>query len=62
MARGVNNDDVAISNDTYEIMGRDVSLLLGDHHQEGNSGWLSTAVFTYTFCILDQFLYCIFET
>jgi hypothetical protein len=62
MARGVNNDDVAISNDTYEIMGRDVSLLLGDHDREGNSSWLSTAVFTYTFYILDQFLYCIFET
>ena len=62
MARGVDSDEIAISNETYEIMGQEVSSLLGDQDPEGNSGWISTAVITYSFCILDQFLYCIFET
>jgi hypothetical protein len=62
MARGVDSDEIAISNETYEIMGQEVSSLLGDQDPEGNSGWISIAVITYSFCILDQFLYCIFET
>ena len=62
MARGVDSDEIAISNETYEIMGQEVSSLLGDQDPEGNSGWISTTLITYSFCILDQFLYCIFET
>jgi hypothetical protein len=62
MASGVDSNEVAISTKTYEIMGRDVSSLLGDQAQEESSRWISTAVITYSFCILDPFLYCIFET
>ena len=61
MARGVDRDEVAISTETYEIMGREVSSLLGDQDLEGSYGWISTAVITYLFCILDLFLHCIFE-
>jgi hypothetical protein len=39
----------------------DEQLLLGQD-PEGSYGWISTAVITYSFCILDPFLYCIFET
>jgi hypothetical protein len=62
VASGVDSNEVAISAKTYEIMGRDVSSLLGDQAQEESSRWISTAVITYSFCILDPFLYCIFET
>ena len=62
MARGVDSDKVAISTETYKIMDREVSSLLGDQDPEGSSGWISTMVITYSFCILDSFLYCIFET
>jgi hypothetical protein len=62
MASGVDSNEVAISIKTYEIMGRDVSSLLGDQVQEESSRWISTVVITYLFCILDQFLYYIFET
>ena len=62
MASGVDSNEVAISTKTYEIMGRDVLSLLGDQAQEESSRWISTAVITYSFCILDPFLYCIFET
>jgi hypothetical protein len=62
MASGVDSNEVAILTKTYEIIGRDVSSLLGDQAQEESSRWISTAVITYSFCILDPFLYCIFET
>jgi hypothetical protein len=62
MARGVDSDEAAISTETYEIMDREVSSLLDDQDPEGSSRWISTAVITYSFCILDPFLYCIFET
>jgi hypothetical protein len=62
MARGVDRDKVAISTETYEIMGRKVSSLLGDQDQEGSFDWVSTLVITYSFCILNPFLYFIFET
>jgi hypothetical protein len=62
MASGVERDEVAISTETYDIMGREVSSLLGDQEPDGSSRWISTAVITYSFCILDPFLYCIFET
>ncbi len=62
MARRVDSDEVAISVKTYEIMGRKVSFLLGDQDPEGSSRWISIAVIIYSFCILDSFLYCIFET
>ena len=39
MARGVDRDEVAISTETYEIMGREVSSLLGDQDLEGSYGW-----------------------
>jgi hypothetical protein len=61
-ASGVDSNEVAISTKTYEIMGRDISFVLGDQAQEESSRWISTAVITYSFCILDLFLYCIFET
>uniref|UniRef100_A0A2N9FPX2 Aminotransferase-like plant mobile domain-containing protein n=1 Tax=Fagus sylvatica TaxID=28930 RepID=A0A2N9FPX2_FAGSY len=41
---GVDSNEVAISTKTYEIMGRDVSSLLGDQAQEESSRWISTAV------------------
>jgi hypothetical protein len=62
MASGVDSNEVAISTKTYEIMGRDVSSLLSDQAQEESSRWISTAAITYSFCILDPLLYCIFET
>ena len=62
MANGVDSNEVAFSTETYEITGRDVSSLLGDQAQDDSSRWISTAVITYSFCILDPFLYCIFET
>ena len=62
MARRVDSDEVAISVKTYEIMGRKVSFLLDDQDPECSSRWISIAVITYSFCILDPFLYCIFET
>jgi hypothetical protein len=62
MASGVDSNEIAISTKTYEIMGRDVSSLLGDQAWEESSRWISTAVITYSFCILDPFLYYIFET
>jgi hypothetical protein len=62
MASGVDSNEVAFSTETYEITGRDVSSLLGDQAQEESSRWISTAVITSSFCILDPFLYCIFET
>ena len=62
MANGVDSNEVTISTKTYEIMGRDVSSLLGNQAQEESSRWISTAVITYSFCFLDPFLYCIFET
>uniref|UniRef100_A0A2N9I4U0 Aminotransferase-like plant mobile domain-containing protein n=1 Tax=Fagus sylvatica TaxID=28930 RepID=A0A2N9I4U0_FAGSY len=40
---GVDSIEVAISTETYEITGRDVSSLLGDQAQEESSRWISTA-------------------
>uniref|UniRef100_A0A2N9I4P2 Aminotransferase-like plant mobile domain-containing protein n=1 Tax=Fagus sylvatica TaxID=28930 RepID=A0A2N9I4P2_FAGSY len=40
---GVDSNEVAISTETYEITGRDVSSLLGDQAQEESSRWISTA-------------------
>ena len=37
MVSGVDSNEVAISTKTYEIMGRDVSSLLGDLAQEESS-------------------------
>jgi hypothetical protein len=51
----VDSNEVAISTETYEITGRDVSSLLGDQAQDDSSRWISTAVITYSFCILDPF-------
>ena len=62
MARGVDSDEVANSTETYEIICREVSSLLGDQDPKDNSRWISTAVITYSFCILDPFFYYIFET
>ena len=50
---GVDSNEIAISTETYEITGRDVSSLLGDQAQDESSRWISTAVITYSFCILD---------
>jgi hypothetical protein len=61
-ASGVDSNEVAFPTETYEITGRDVSSLLGDQAQEESSRWISTAVIISSFCILDLFLYCIFET
>ena len=62
MASEVDSNEITFSTETYEITGRDVSSLLGDQAQEESSRWISTAVITSSFCILDSFLYCIFET
>jgi hypothetical protein len=62
MASGVDSNEVAFLTERYEIMGRKVSSLLGDQELDGSSRWISTAVITYSFCILDPFIYCIFET
>ena len=62
MVSGVDSNEVAISTKTYEIMGRDVSSLLGDLAQEESSRWISITVITYSFYVSDPFLYCIFET
>jgi hypothetical protein len=62
MASGVDSNEVAISTKTYEITGQDVSSLLGDQAQEESSRWISIAVITSSFCILDPFIYYIFET
>jgi hypothetical protein len=51
----VDSNEVAISIETYEITGRDVSSLLGDQAQDDSSRWISTAVIIYSFCILDPF-------
>ena len=51
----VDSNEVAISTETYEITGRDVSSLLSDQAQDESSRWISTAVITYSFCILDHF-------
>uniref|UniRef100_A0A2N9G5M8 Aminotransferase-like plant mobile domain-containing protein n=1 Tax=Fagus sylvatica TaxID=28930 RepID=A0A2N9G5M8_FAGSY len=40
----VDSNEVAISTETYEITGRDVSSLLGDQAQDDSSRWISTAV------------------
>uniref|UniRef100_A0A2N9I9S9 Aminotransferase-like plant mobile domain-containing protein n=1 Tax=Fagus sylvatica TaxID=28930 RepID=A0A2N9I9S9_FAGSY len=40
----VDSNEVAISTETYEITGRDVSSLLGDQAQDDGSRWISTAV------------------
>ena len=50
----VDNNEVVISTETYEVMGREVSSLLGDQTQDDGSRWISTAVITYSFCILDH--------
>ena len=52
---GVDSNEIAISTETYEITGRDVSSLLGDQAQDESSRWISTAVITYSFYILDPF-------
>uniref|UniRef100_A0A2N9F670 Uncharacterized protein n=1 Tax=Fagus sylvatica TaxID=28930 RepID=A0A2N9F670_FAGSY len=44
---GVDSNEVAISTETYEITGRDVSSLLGDQAQEESSRWISTTVVDY---------------
>ena len=62
MASGVDSNEVAILTKTYEIMGRDMSSLLGDQAQKESSRWISIAVITSSFCILDPFLYCILKT
>jgi hypothetical protein len=49
------SNEVAISTKTYEITGQEVSSLLGDQAQDDGSRWISTAVITYSFCILDPF-------
>uniref|UniRef100_A0A2N9EU73 Aminotransferase-like plant mobile domain-containing protein n=1 Tax=Fagus sylvatica TaxID=28930 RepID=A0A2N9EU73_FAGSY len=41
---GVDSNEIAISTKTYEIMGRDVSSLLGDQAWEESSRWISTAL------------------
>ena len=51
----VDSNEVAISTETYELTGREVSSLLGDQAQDDSSRWISTAVITYSFCILDPF-------
>uniref|UniRef100_A0A2N9HD47 Uncharacterized protein n=1 Tax=Fagus sylvatica TaxID=28930 RepID=A0A2N9HD47_FAGSY len=40
---GVDSNEVAFSTETYEIMGREVSSLLGDQEPDGSSRWISTA-------------------
>jgi hypothetical protein len=49
----VDSNEVAISTETYKLMGREVSSLLGDEAQNNGSRWISIAVITYSFCILD---------
>jgi hypothetical protein len=49
----VDSNEVTISTETYELMGQEVSSLLGDEPQDDGSRWISTAVITYSFCILD---------
>jgi hypothetical protein len=43
----VDSNEVAISTETYEITGREVSSLLGDQAQDDGSRWISIAVITY---------------
>uniref|UniRef100_A0A2N9IRE3 Aminotransferase-like plant mobile domain-containing protein n=1 Tax=Fagus sylvatica TaxID=28930 RepID=A0A2N9IRE3_FAGSY len=40
----VDSNEVAISTETYELAGREVSSLLGDRPQDDGSRWISTAV------------------
>uniref|UniRef100_A0A2N9IB66 Ubiquitin-like protease family profile domain-containing protein n=1 Tax=Fagus sylvatica TaxID=28930 RepID=A0A2N9IB66_FAGSY len=40
----VDSNEVAISTETYELTGREVSSLLGDEAQDDGSRWISTAV------------------
>jgi hypothetical protein len=47
----VDSDEVAISTETYELTGGEVSSLLGDQARDDGSRWISTAVITYSFCI-----------
>ena len=49
----VDSNEMAISTKTHELTGREVSSLLGDQAQDDGSRWISTAVITYSFCILD---------
>ena len=49
----VDSNEVAISTETYELAGREVSSLLGNRAQDNGSRWISTAVITYSFYILD---------
>jgi hypothetical protein len=41
------------SRPTHDLTGREVSSLLADQAQDDGSRWISTAVITYSFCILD---------
>ena len=49
----VDTNEMAISTDTYELTGREMSSLLGDQAHDDGSRWIFTAVITYSFCILD---------
>jgi hypothetical protein len=49
----VDSNEMAISTDTYDLTGPEVSSLLADQAQDDGSRWISTAVITYSFCILD---------
>ena len=49
----VDSNEMAISTETHELTGREVSSLLGDQAQNDGSRWIFTAVITYSFCILD---------
>uniref|UniRef100_A0A2N9H274 Aminotransferase-like plant mobile domain-containing protein n=1 Tax=Fagus sylvatica TaxID=28930 RepID=A0A2N9H274_FAGSY len=40
----VDSNEMAISTDTYELTGREVSSLLGDQDRDDGSRWISTAV------------------
>ena len=42
----VDSNEMAISTETHELTGREVSSLLGDQAQDDGSRWISTAVIT----------------
>uniref|UniRef100_A0A2N9FFP8 Aminotransferase-like plant mobile domain-containing protein n=1 Tax=Fagus sylvatica TaxID=28930 RepID=A0A2N9FFP8_FAGSY len=44
MPNEVDSNEMAISTDTYELTGREVSSLLGDQDRDDGSRWISTAV------------------
>uniref|UniRef100_A0A2N9HW97 Aminotransferase-like plant mobile domain-containing protein n=1 Tax=Fagus sylvatica TaxID=28930 RepID=A0A2N9HW97_FAGSY len=54
----VDSNEMAISTETYELTGREVSSLLGDQAQDDGSRWISTACDTRRWWTLSRMSLC----